>query len=67
MSSAGLLGNELFAIDSYKTSSNAAKECSGTFKVVKAKRDKLRKLIRHNLDEHRQHDSAETEAEMERA
>ncbi|SDU16311.1 transposase [Halopseudomonas salegens] len=63
----GLLGNELFAIDGCKTSSNAAKEWSGTFKELKAKRDKLRKLIRHHLAEHRQHDSAETEAEMERA
>ena len=63
----GLLGNELFAIDGCKTSSNAAKEWSGTFKELKAKRDKLRKLIRHHLNEHRQHDAAETEAEMERA
>ncbi|WP_022961099.1 transposase [Halopseudomonas pelagia] len=63
----GLLGNELFAIDGCKTSSNAAKEWSGTFKELKAKRDKLRKLIHHHLNEHRQHDVAETEAEMERA
>ncbi|MEH6501822.1 MAG: transposase [Pseudoalteromonas distincta] len=63
----GLLGNELFAIDGCKTSSNAAKEWSGTFKELKAKRDKLRKLIKHHLNGHRQHDAAETEAEMERA
>ena len=63
----GLLGNELFAIDGCKMSSNAAKEWSGTFKELKAKRGKLRKLIRHHLNEHRQHDAAETEVEMERA
>lgn len=62
----GLLGNELFAIDGCKMSSNAAKEWSGTFKELGEKRDKLRRLIRHHLEEHFQRDKAETEAEMAR-
>jgi transposase len=49
----GLLGNELFAIDGCKMSSNAAKEWSGTFKELQQKRDKLRKHIRHCLKEHK--------------
>jgi len=36
----GLLGNELFAIDGCKLPSNAAKEWSGTFKELDAKRKK---------------------------
>nr|WP_250656286.1 transposase [Alkalimarinus coralli] len=38
----GLLGNELFAIDGCKMSSNAAKEWSGKFKELEAKRAKLK-------------------------
>lgn len=49
----GLLGNELFAIDGCKLPSNAAKEWSGTFKELEAKRKKLQKQIRHCLKEHR--------------
>ncbi len=62
----GLLGNELFAIDGCKMSSNAAKEWSGTFQELSEKRDKLRRLIRHHLREHFARDEAETEAEMDR-
>ena len=62
----GLLGNELFAIDGCKMSSNAAKEWSGTFKELGEKREKLRRLIRHHLKEHYERDEAETEAELDR-
>ncbi|MGQ7272820.1 transposase [Marinobacter sp. V034] len=62
----GLLGNELFAIDGCKMSSNAAKEWSGTFKELGEKRTKLRHLIQHHLKEHHQRDEAETEAELDR-
>lgn len=62
----GLLGNELFAIDGCKMSSNAAKEWSGTFKELEEKRSKLRRLIRHHLREHHEKDEAETEAELDR-
>jgi len=62
----GLLGNELFAIDGCKMSSDAAKEWSGTFKELGEKRDKLKRLIRHHLHEHHERDEAETEAELDR-
>lgn len=52
----GLLGNELFAIDGCKMSSDAAKEWSGTFKELDEKRQKLRRQIRYHLTEHQQLD-----------
>ena len=52
----GLLGHELIAIDGCKISSNAAKEHSGTFKELTAKRDKIRKKIRYCLMEHQRLD-----------
>lgn len=61
----GLLGNELFAIDGCKMASDASKEWSGTLKELGDKRDKLRRLIRHRLQEHRQQDEAATEAELD--
>ncbi len=48
----GLLGNELFAIDGCKMSSNAAKEHSGTLKELSQKRDKIRQKINYCLSEH---------------
>lgn len=63
----GLLGNELFAIDGCKLPSNAAKQWSGTFKELTAKRKKLRKLIRQHLQRHREFDSRDAgEAEQQR-
>jgi len=52
-----LLGNELFAIDGCKLPSNAVKRWSGTFKELEAKRKKLKMLIRHHLQCHRELDS----------
>ena len=52
----GLLGNELFAIDGCKMPSNASKEWSGTLKELEEKRDKIKKLIRHNLNEQKRQD-----------
>ncbi len=60
----GLLGNELFAIDGCKMSSNAAKEWSGTFKELEQKRQKLRLQIRHHLKEHKKHDKQESRDEV---
>lgn len=57
----GLLGNELFAIDGCKLPSNAAKEWSGTFKELKEKRDKLRKLVRQCINDHKRADKRTTE------
>jgi len=52
----GLLGNELFAIDGCKQSSNAAKEWSGTFKELEEKRTKIKRQIKYHLEEHKQLD-----------
>lgn len=61
----GLLGNELFAIDGCKLPGNAARQWSGTFRELKDKRKKLRKLIRHHLQRHRELDSRDAgEAEQ---
>ena len=55
----GLLGNELFAIDGCKMSSNAAKEWSGTFKELQEKRDKLKRQISYHMNEHEKLDKSE--------
>ena len=52
----GLLGNELFAIDGCKMSSNAAKEHSGMLNELQQKSDKIRRQIRHCLKEHKKLD-----------
>lgn len=60
----GLLGNELFAIDGCKLSSNAAKEWSGTFKELQQKRDKLRRQIQHHMKEHARLDTQAVQDDM---
>lgn len=47
----GLLGNELFAIDGCKMSSDAAKEWSGKFSELEEKREKLKRQIRFHMSE----------------
>ena len=47
----GLLGHELFAIDGCKMSSDANKEWSGTIKELEEKRAKIKRLIKHHIDE----------------
>ena len=59
----GLLGNELFAIDGCKMSSNAAKEWSGTFKELEQKREKIKRQIRHHLQEQQRIDKQERKDE----
>lgn len=56
----GLLGKELFAIDGCKMPSNASKEWSGTFKELEAKRDKIKRRIRHQLKEHQRRDESDS-------
>jgi transposase len=65
----GLLGNELFAIDGCKQSSNAAKEWSGTFKELEEKRAKIKRQIKYHLKEHQQLDknSSRDEERIKRA
>ena len=58
-----LLGNELFAIDGCKMSSNASKEWSGTFKELEQKRAKIKRQIRHYMNEHKRLDLQETRDE----
>ncbi len=62
----GLLGHELFAIDGCKIRSDASKEWSGTFRELEQKRDKLKHLIRHYLQEHQFKDQWENEEELDR-
>lgn len=52
----GLLSGTHFAIDGVKLSSNASKEWSGTQADLIKKKDKLRKLVRQAMKEHRQID-----------
>ncbi len=54
--SQGLLGHDLIAIDGCKMSSNAAKEHSGTFAELEQKRTKIKRQIKHCMDEHRRLD-----------
>lgn len=56
----GLLGNELFAIDGCKMSSNSAKEWSGTLKELDEKRAKIKRLISNHIREHKQIDGNDT-------
>lgn len=52
----GLIGNELFAIDGCKMSSNASKSHSGTFEELEQKQAKIRKRIRKSINEHKRLD-----------
>ena len=52
----GLLGNELFAIDGCKMSSDASKEWSGSFKELEQKKKKIRDNLQHCIKEHQQLD-----------
>ena len=60
----GLLGHELFAIDGCKMPSNAAKEWSGTLKELEEKREKIKKLIKHHIDEDKKQAKNETHEEV---
>lgn len=56
----GLIGNELFAIDGCKMSSNAAKEWSGTTNELKAKSQKIFRQMQHHVREHQRVDGNDT-------
>ena len=55
----GLLGKETFAIDGCKMSSNASKECSGTFDELEKKYKKLNKMANKLINQHKQADTKE--------
>lgn len=52
----GLLGHDLFAIDGCKMPSDASKEHSGTIKELEQKREKIQRLIKHHMSEHKKLD-----------
>jgi len=62
----GLIGNELFAIDGCKMSSNAAKEWSGTMDELERKAVKIQSQIRHHVREHQRIDGNESHDEARR-
>lgn len=51
-----LLGGSYFALDGLRMSSNASKECSGTFKELKKKKEKLKKRLKEAIREHQKND-----------
>jgi transposase len=58
-----LLGGTHFSLDGCKLPSNASKQWSGTFKDLKAKRDKLEKKVRKIVSDHEQADKDAGQAE----
>ena len=54
-----LLGGTHFSLDGVKLSSNASKECSGTFKELKRKRDRLQDKLKQVVADHIRADTAE--------
>lgn len=62
----GLLGNELFAIDGCKMSSNASKEWSGNFKELEAKRSKIKRQLRYHMEEHKKADQNQSHDEKQK-
>jgi len=57
----GLIGNELFAIDGCKMSSDAAKEWSGTIKELTEKREKIKRQIETHIKRHEAYDKTDTD------
>jgi transposase len=47
-----LIGGEVFALDGCKLSSNAVKDKSGTFKELEKKKEKLKKMLDHIIEQH---------------
>lgn len=54
-----LLGGTHFSLDGMKLSSNAAKECSGSFSDLKKKQEALERKVNEALHEHREVDKRE--------
>lgn len=61
----GLLDGTHFSLDGVKLSANVSKEWSGTFEVLKHKRDKLQEKLQRVIAEHAQADK-QPEIELER-
>jgi len=57
---AGLIGEEMFAIDGCKLPSNASKDWSGTHEDLSKKQKKIDRAVRRMLTRHREEDTKET-------
>jgi hypothetical protein len=51
-----LIGGKMFAMDECKLPSNASKEWSGTKKELRKKREKIAKLVKKLINQHRDDD-----------
>ncbi|MFH1236495.1 MAG: IS1182 family transposase [Parcubacteria group bacterium] len=56
----GLLGGTHLSLDGLKLSSNASKECSGTFADLKKKQEAFERKVKEAVREHRQADKRES-------
>lgn len=54
-----LIGGNLFAIDGVKLPSNASKESSGTFSVLKRRKEKMQRTVKLLLKKHQEMDTKE--------
>ena len=61
----GLIGGEIFALDGCKISSNASKECSGTFKELERKKKRLHSTVVRLIKKHQVRDKQEREKQEE--
>ena len=59
-----LIGKNMFAIDGCKMPSNASKEWSGTMAGLSREQEKMKKAVRHILNNHRVVDHTEVNAEI---
>lgn len=64
---AGLIGQEMFAVDGVKLPSNASREWSGTQAEYSKKIEKMERAVSRLLATHRQHDAAPEEPKISQA
>jgi transposase len=64
---AGLIGQEMFAIDGVKLPSNASQEWSGTKADLTQKAQKMRRAVEHLLSKHQASDAAEVDEPLQTA
>jgi len=57
------LGGPFFALDGCKVRSNASKECSGTIRELRRKKDKIERKVKQLLEEQEQRDKRDDEDE----
>lgn len=64
---AGLIGQEMFAIDGVKLPSNASKEWSGTKADLGKKAQKMQRAVAHLLEKHRANDQSDFDEQLHTA